>query len=81
VPHQRGWWGLVLRFTGSTGRPRVISIVRRPLKIDRPVVREYLEALACRSDIALVTTSHGEALISNVADVVAAVARDLGGAG
>lgn len=77
VPHQRGLWGLVLRLTGSTGRPRVIPIVRRRLKIDRAVMRDYLEALARRRDLAIITTSHGQALTSDVAATVAAVAHDL----
>jgi mannose-6-phosphate isomerase-like protein (cupin superfamily) len=75
VPHQPGLWGLVLRLTGSTGRPRVIPIVRRRLKIDRAVVRGYLEALARRREVAIITTSHGQALTSEVAAVVGAVAR------
>jgi hypothetical protein len=77
VPHQRGAWGLLLRLTGSTGRPRVIPIVRRRLKIDRAVMRDYLEALARRRDVAIVTTSHGQALTSDLAAVVDDVARDL----
>ncbi len=77
VPHQPGPWGLVLRLTGSTGRPRVIPIVRRRLKIDRAVMRGYLEALARRRDVAIITTSHGQALTSEVAAVVGAVAQDL----
>jgi hypothetical protein len=77
VPHQPGVWGLLLRLTGSTGRPRVIPIVRRRLKIDRAVMHGYLEALARRRDVAIITTSHGQALTSDVAAVVGDVARDL----
>src|SRR5262249_19548927 len=77
VPHQGGLRGLLLRITGSSGRPRVIPIVRRRLKIDRGVMRHYLEELARRSDIAVLTTSHGECVSSNVAEVIADVARDL----
>jgi mannose-6-phosphate isomerase-like protein (cupin superfamily) len=77
VPHQPGLWGLVLRLTGSTGRPRVIPIVRRRLRIDRAVMRGYLEALARRHDVAILTTSHGQALTSDVAAIVREVARDL----
>src|SRR5262249_41403047 len=77
VPHQPGLWGLVLRLTGSTGRPRVIPIVRRRLKIDRALMRDYLEGLARRPDVAIVTTSHGHALTSKIPDVLANIARDL----
>jgi hypothetical protein len=77
VPHQPGLWGLVLRLTGSTGRPRVIPIIRRRFKMDRAVLRGYLEALAQRSDVAIITTSHGQALTSDVAATVREVARDL----
>jgi hypothetical protein len=79
VPHQPGVWGLVLRLTGSSGRPRVIPIVRRRLKIDRTVVRDYLESLAARRDVTIITTSHGQALTSNIAATVMDVARDLAG--
>jgi hypothetical protein len=78
VPHQPGLWGLVLRLTGSTGRPRVIPIVRRRLKIDRTVMRGYLEALARRRDVAIITTSHGQSLTSDIPAIVEQVARDLG---
>lgn len=67
----------MLRLTGSSGRPRVIPIVRRRLKIDRAVMGDYLELLARRSDIAIVTTSHGRSLTSDAAAVIAEVARDL----
>jgi hypothetical protein len=77
VPHQRGLWGLVLRLTGSTGRPRVIPIVRRRLKIDRAAIRGYLDALAQRRDVAIITTSHGQALTSEVAATIRAIAEDL----
>lgn len=77
VPHQPRAWGLVLRLTGSTGRPRVIPIVRRRLKIDRTVMHGYLQALALRRDVAIITTSHGQALTSDIAAVVGDVARDL----
>jgi mannose-6-phosphate isomerase-like protein (cupin superfamily) len=79
VPHQPGARGLLLRITGSSGRPRVIPLVRRGLKIDKKRVRSYLEALARRSDIAVLTTSHGECVRSRVSEVIAEVARDLGG--
>jgi hypothetical protein len=78
VPHQRGLRGLLLRVTGSSGRPRVIPLVRRSLKIDKAAMRDYLEGLARRSDVALLTTSHGECVRSRVSEVIAAVARDLG---
>lgn len=78
VPHQPGLRGLLLRATGSSGRPRVIPIVRRRLKIERPVMRGYLEELARRRDVALLTTSHGDCVRSDVSTVIAAVARDLG---
>jgi len=77
VPHQRGLYGLLLRITGSSGRPRVIPIVRRRLKLDRPLIRRYLEELSRRPDIAVLTTSHGECITSNVSEVLADVARDL----
>lgn len=77
VPHQRGLWGLVLRLTGSTGRPRVIPIVRRRLKINRRILRDYLELLARRRDVAVITTSHGQSLTADISAVVAEVARDL----
>jgi hypothetical protein len=79
VPHQPGLRGLLLRITGSSGRPRVIPLVRRGLKIEKQVVRGYLEQLARRPDIALLTTSHGECVRSRVSEVITEVARDLGG--
>jgi hypothetical protein len=77
VPHQPGVWGVVLRLTGSSGRPRVIPIVRRRLKIDRAVMRQYLEALARRREVAIITTSHGRSLTSRIAATVTDVAQDL----
>jgi hypothetical protein len=78
VPHQPGLRGLLLRITGSSGRPRVIPLVRRRLKIDKKVMRGYLEQLARRSDVAVLTTSHGESVCSRVSEVIAEVARELG---
>jgi hypothetical protein len=77
VPHQRGVRGLLLRITGSSGRPRVIPIVRRRLHIESAAIRRYLEALTRRPEVALITTSHGECIRSHVSDVIADVARDL----
>jgi|GEM_PF-229779 len=77
VPHQRGLRGLLLRLTGSTGRPRVIPLVRRGLKIDRAVMHDYLLGLARRRDVAIITTSHGQALTDRISAVVAEVAREL----
>jgi len=77
VPHQPGLRGLLLRITGSSGRPRVIPIVRRRLKIDRAAIRQYLEELARRADVAVLTTSHGECVRSNASEVIAGVAHDL----
>lgn len=78
VPHRKGLRGLLLRVTGSSGRPRVIPIVRRRLKIDRRLIRRYLEEQARRPEVAVLTTSHGECVRSHVSEVIADVARDLG---
>lgn len=77
VPHQRGLRGLLLRLTGSTGRPRVIPLVRRGLHVDRAVMHDYLAALARRRDLAILTTSHGRALTSEIPATLAAIAREL----
>jgi mannose-6-phosphate isomerase-like protein (cupin superfamily) len=78
VPHQPGFRGRLLRITGSSGRPRVIPLVRWRLKINKRVMCGYLEQLASRSDVALLTTSHGECVRARVSEVLAEVARDLG---
>ncbi len=77
VPHQPGLYGLLLRLTRSTGGPRMIFFVRRALRVQRAPVKSYIESLAARREIALVTTSHGDCLVTNVAESLAAVARDL----
>lgn len=77
VPHQPGLYGLLLRLTGSTGRPRVIFFVRRDLRVRRPVVKRYIESLAARREIRIVTTSHGDCLVTDVHEALAAVARSL----
>jgi len=77
VPHQPGFYGLLLRLTGSTGRPRVIYLVKRALRVQREPLRAYIASLAERRDIAMVTTSHGECLLTDVANALAHVARDL----
>jgi len=77
VPHQRGFYGLLLRLTGSTGKPRVIYFVRRELRVQREPLRAYIASLARRRDIAMVTTSHGECLLTDVARTLAGVAQDL----
>jgi len=77
VPHQPGFYGLVLRLTRSTGRPRVIFFVRRDLRVQRPLVKKYLESLAARREIRIVTTSHGDCLVTDVAETLATVARSL----
>lgn len=77
VPHQPGIWGLLLRLTGSTGRPRVIYLVKRQLRVRRELLRPYIASLAERADIAMVTTSHGECLLSDVANTLRRIARAL----
>jgi hypothetical protein len=77
VPHQPGFYGLLLRLTRSTGRPRVIFFVRRALRVQRALVKSYIESLAARRELAVVTTSHGDCLVTNVAETLAAAARDL----
>lgn len=79
VPHQPGLWGLLLRLTGSSGRPRVIPIIRRRLKLDRGKICDFLESLARRPEIRVITTSHGTCLTTNLPDTLEAIARDLGG--
>lgn len=78
IPHQPGLKGLLLRLTGSTGRPRVIPIIKRQLKVQSAVVRRYLEGLAQRSDLAVLTTSHGSCLSSDLPGTLRRVACDLG---
>lgn len=77
VPHQKGLWGLLLRLTGSTGRPRVIYLVKRQLRVRRELLRPYIASLAERGDIAMVTTSHGECLLSDVAGTLSRIAGAL----
>jgi hypothetical protein len=77
VPHQPGFYGLILRLTGSTGRPRVIFLVRRQLRVQRASLKAYLEMLAARRDVAMVTTSHGNSLVTDVSTTLGAVAREL----
>jgi hypothetical protein len=77
VPHQPGFYGLLLRLTGSTGKPRVIYIVKRELRVQREPLRAYIASLAERRDIAMVTTSHGECLLTDVAKTLTRVAQDL----
>lgn len=77
VPHQPGMYGLLLRLTGSTGRPRVIYFIKRQLRVRPEPLRAYIASLAAREDIAMVTTSHGECLLTDVAQTLARVARDL----
>ena len=77
VPHQAGFYGLLLRLTGSTGKPRVIYMVKRQLHVQREPLRAYIRSLAERLDIAIVTTSHGECLVTNVAKTLFHVAEDL----
>jgi hypothetical protein len=77
VPHQHGFYGLLLRLTRSTGKPRVIFFVRRALNVQRTVVRKYIESLARRQEVAIVTTSHGDCLVNQVAASLADVARAL----
>lgn len=77
VPHQPGLYGLLLRLTGSTGRPRIIFFVRRDLRVQRLLVKKYIESLSARRDIRMVTTSHGDCLVTDVGASLAAVARGL----
>lgn len=77
VPHQPGLYGLLLRLTRSTGRPRVIYFVKRQLRVRPKRLRDYIASLANRQDVAMVTTSHGECLLTDVAQTLARVAQDL----
>lgn len=77
VPHQTGFHGLLLRLTGSTGKPRVIYMVKRQLRVQREPLRAYITSLAERPDIATVTTSHGECLVADVAEALLRVAQQL----
>ena len=77
VPHQTGFYGLLLRLTGSSGKPRVIYMVKRQLRVQREPLRTYIASLAERRDIAMVTTSHGECLVADVAKTLIRVAQKL----
>lgn len=77
VPHQSGFYGMLLRLTGSTGRPRVIPVVRRSLKVKRQILKEYLIELSRRNDISVLATSHGDCLVSCISETLRAVAADL----
>lgn len=77
VPHQPGFYGLLLRLTGSTDQPRVIYMVKRQLHVQREPLRAYITSLAERRDISIVTTSHGECLVTDVAKALIRVAGDL----
>jgi hypothetical protein len=77
VPNQPGFYGMLLRLTRSTGRPRVIYFVRRALRVQRALVKPYLESLAARRDISIVTTSHGHCLTTGVSTTLAAIAQDM----
>lgn len=77
VPHQPGLYGLLLRLTGSTGRPRVIYFVKRQLRVRPKHLRPQMASLAARQDIAMVTTSHGQCLLTDVAQTLTRVAQDL----
>lgn len=77
VPHQPGFYGLLLWLSGSTGKPRVIYMVKRQLHVQREPLRAYITSLAERRDIAIVTTSHGECLVKDVTKTLIHVAEDL----
>jgi hypothetical protein len=77
VPHQPGFYGLLLRMTLSTGKPRVIPFIKRMLKVQREPLRDYMLALAQRKDIEIITTSHGESLVTNIPDILRDVAQHI----
>jgi hypothetical protein len=77
VPHQRGFYGLLLRLTGSTGKPRVIFFVKKQLRVQAEPLRAYINSLAERRDIAMVTTSHGGCLLTDIPQTLARVAQDI----
>lgn len=77
MPHQPGFYGLLLRLRGSTGKPRVIYLVKRALRVQREPLRAYIASLVERRDIAMVTTSHGEYLLTEIAKTLVDAARDL----
>ena len=79
MAHQPGVKGLVLRLTRSTGPlPRMIPIVKRQLGVRAGEIRRYFEALARRSDLAVLTTSHGTCLQADVTGTLRRIAAELG---
>lgn len=66
VPNQKGFNGFLLRITKSSGKPNVIPIVRKNLKLKKQPVKNFLKRLADREDIDLLTTSHGASITKDI---------------
>lgn len=70
LPHLPGLFGLVYRWTGSTGGPRVTRIFRWFVVKDRTAFRMDLERLADIPDLRRVIVSHGAMIASGVRDTL-----------
>ena len=77
LPHLPGFSGLVYRWTGSTGRPRVPRIARWFMVRDRAALRAALERMAARPDLRRIIVSHGDMMTDAPAETLRHIAAEL----
>ncbi|MBK7581680.1 MAG: hypothetical protein IPI67_15910 [Myxococcales bacterium] len=76
VPHQGGMHGLILRWIGSSGGPRVTLIARTFLVDDKPSLRACLEKLSQEQPVRLIP-GHGDLIDAAAPEVLREVAGRL----
>jgi hypothetical protein len=70
MAHQKGLGGLILRFLGSSGGPRVSRLFRTVVVRDAPAFREHLERLAATPDLCRVIVAHDETIDKDAASAL-----------
>jgi hypothetical protein len=77
LPHRPGLGGLLLRFFGSSGGPRVTRIAKWFVVGDRAAFRENLERLAATPGLARLVPCHGGIVSNDPAGVLRQAAASL----
>lgn len=77
VPHAPGFWGLVWRAMGFTGRPLIGPMWRRKFVADERAYRRSFEQLADLPGLARIVPSHGPVIDRDPGQVMRTVVKNL----
>lgn len=79
IPHGPGFGGLVMKWIGSSGGPRVTGIGKLMMVADRATLADSLRGLADTPGLKRLVMSHGDIIDAGAPEVLRRVAADLAG--